>query len=112
MLLLMPLLLYLTFVMPFRICFANDPVIGSGAYWFEFSIEVVKKHTHTHTKKFAVGFAVDFPHIHTRLYIRILPSTLTSHFLSFPYSLYLSIKGLHSRYFLELPHWLLHRRFG
>jgi hypothetical protein len=49
MLLLMPLLLYLTFVMPFRICFANDPVIGSGAYWFEFSIEVVKKNTHTHT---------------------------------------------------------------
>jgi len=39
--LLMPLLLYLTFMMPFRICFANDPAIFSGPYWFEFMIEIV-----------------------------------------------------------------------
>ena len=29
----MPLLLYLTVVMPYRLCFANEPPLKSGGYW-------------------------------------------------------------------------------
>ena len=32
---LLPLLLYLTIMMPFRLCFVNDPVQFSGIYYFE-----------------------------------------------------------------------------
>ena len=35
----MPFLVYLTVMMPFRLCFNNEPVVGSGTYWFEFLIE-------------------------------------------------------------------------
>ena len=37
----MPLLMYLTVMMPFRICFSNEPVMFSTMYWFEFCIEAV-----------------------------------------------------------------------
>lgn len=36
-----PLLLYLAVMMPFRLCFANEPRTFSGAYWFEFMIDIV-----------------------------------------------------------------------
>jgi len=40
--LVVPLLLYLTLVMPYRVCFDNEPVLKSPTYWFEASIEMVK----------------------------------------------------------------------
>jgi hypothetical protein len=36
-----PLLIYLAVMMPFRLCFANEPITFSGAYWFEFMIDIV-----------------------------------------------------------------------
>jgi len=38
---LLPFLLYLTIVMPFRLCFANEPIIFTPIYWFEFLIDMV-----------------------------------------------------------------------
>jgi len=38
---LLPLLLYLTVMMPFRLCFANDPKPFTGIYVFEFAIDMI-----------------------------------------------------------------------
>ena len=38
---LLPFLLYLTIVMPFRLCFANEPILFTPIYWFEFLIDMV-----------------------------------------------------------------------
>ena len=38
----MPVLLYLVVIMPYRIAFENDPKIYTPVYWFEFSIEMVR----------------------------------------------------------------------
>ena len=37
-----PLLLYLTVMMPYRLCFANEPMLNTPSYWFEASIELVR----------------------------------------------------------------------
>lgn len=39
--LIMPFLVYLTVMMPFRLCFANEPRFGTGLYWFEFMIDII-----------------------------------------------------------------------
>ena len=39
--LIMPFLVYLTIVMPFRLCFANEPVLFSPIYFVEFTIDMV-----------------------------------------------------------------------
>jgi hypothetical protein len=39
----MPLLVYLAVMIPFRLCFDNEPKILSPSYWFEFTIELVRK---------------------------------------------------------------------
>ena len=39
--LVMPLLLYLLVVMPFRLCFMNEAKKFSGTYWFEFMIDML-----------------------------------------------------------------------
>ena len=54
----MPLLLYLSVMIPFRICFANEPEVFSGVYWFEISIEMVK-HTPYTLRPRGVNFRVD-----------------------------------------------------
>jgi len=41
--LIMPFLIYLAVVMPFRLCFANEAVVDSGIYWFEFIIDLVRR---------------------------------------------------------------------
>jgi len=37
----MPLLVYLAVMIPFRLCFDNEPVLFSPAYWFEFTIDLI-----------------------------------------------------------------------
>jgi hypothetical protein len=37
----MPILLYLTIMLPFRICFDNEPVNGTPMFWVEIAIEMV-----------------------------------------------------------------------
>ena len=37
----LPLLVYLAIALPFRLCFVNDPSLFSGAYWFEFALDIV-----------------------------------------------------------------------
>lgn len=39
--LIMPFLIYLAVVMPFRLCFANEAAEDTGIYWFEFIIDLV-----------------------------------------------------------------------
>mmetsp|Transcript_9926 Transcript_9926/g.22814 ORF Transcript_9926/g.22814 Transcript_9926/m.22814 type:complete len:504 (-) Transcript_9926:1962-3473(-) len=39
--LIMPFLIYMTIAMPFRLCFANDPIIFTPMYWFEFMIDMM-----------------------------------------------------------------------
>ena len=39
--LVLPLLVYLAVIMPFRLCYANEPSRGTGIYWFEFTIDLV-----------------------------------------------------------------------
>jgi hypothetical protein len=39
--LIMPFLLYLTVMMPFRLCFANEARFGTGLYWWEFMIDLI-----------------------------------------------------------------------
>jgi hypothetical protein len=39
--LIMPFLVYLTVMMPFRLCFANEARFGTGLYWFEFMIDII-----------------------------------------------------------------------
>eukprot|EP00614_Pseudopedinella_elastica_P009436 CAMPEP_0172599062 /NCGR_PEP_ID=MMETSP1068-20121228/19154_1 /TAXON_ID=35684 /ORGANISM="Pseudopedinella elastica, Strain CCMP716" /LENGTH=747 /DNA_ID=CAMNT_0013399195 /DNA_START=167 /DNA_END=2406 /DNA_ORIENTATION=+ len=39
--LIMPFLIYMTIAMPFRLCFANDPIIFTPMYWFEFMIDMI-----------------------------------------------------------------------
>jgi hypothetical protein len=39
--LIMPFLIYLTVMMPFRLCFANEARYGTALYWFEFCIDLV-----------------------------------------------------------------------
>ena len=36
-----PLLLYLAIFLPFRLCFDNEPAVGTPEYWFEFMIDMV-----------------------------------------------------------------------
>jgi hypothetical protein len=40
--LIMPFLLYLTVIMPFRLCFANEATLGQPVYFFEFTIDMVR----------------------------------------------------------------------
>ena len=37
----LPLVVYLSVIMPFRICFANDAKQGTGIFWFEVTIELI-----------------------------------------------------------------------
>ena len=37
----LPLLVYLTVVTPFRLCFANEPPLYTPEYWIDFTIEAV-----------------------------------------------------------------------
>jgi hypothetical protein len=39
--LIMPFLIYLAVMMPFRLCFANEARVGTGIYWFEFIIDLI-----------------------------------------------------------------------
>lgn len=39
--LIMPFLIYLAVMMPFRLCFANEARFGTGIYWFEFVIDLI-----------------------------------------------------------------------
>ena len=41
-LVLLPMLLYLAVIMPFRLTFANEPIYGTAVYWFEFTIDMVR----------------------------------------------------------------------
>lgn len=41
MLILMPLLMYLLVSLPFRLCFQNEPDLGSGMFYFELMIEII-----------------------------------------------------------------------
>jgi hypothetical protein len=38
----LPMILYLCVMMPFRLCFENEPVFSSQIYWFEFIIDMVR----------------------------------------------------------------------
>ena len=37
----LPLLVYLAVIMPFRLCFNNEPAFGTPVYWIEFTIDLV-----------------------------------------------------------------------
>ena len=37
----LPLLVYLAVIMPFRLCFNNEPEFGTPIYWVEFTIDLV-----------------------------------------------------------------------
>lgn len=38
--LILPILVYLSFVTPFRLCFANEAVVYSPIFWFEFGVDL------------------------------------------------------------------------
>jgi len=38
----LPIILYLCFILPFRLSFDNEPVFGTKMYWFEFMIDMVR----------------------------------------------------------------------
>jgi hypothetical protein len=39
----LPMILYLCVMMPFRLCFDNEPEVFTAIYWFEFVIDMVRK---------------------------------------------------------------------
>lgn len=38
----LPMIVYLCVMMPFRLCFENEPFFSSHMYWFEFVIDMVR----------------------------------------------------------------------
>lgn len=52
--LIMPFLVYLTVVMPFRLCFANEARYGQPVYFFEFTIDMVRRDRKGKAKMYAL----------------------------------------------------------
>ena len=50
----MPILCYLTVMLPFRMCFENEPVLNTAMYWLEVAVELVsfRMEKTTHTARF------------------------------------------------------------